>query len=193
MLGNLFEQTTVTAVFFAITIFGVIGLIGGSLFGADHDVDHDHDVGHDAGHMDHDDTATVSIFSTKVVCAFITGFGATGAIAAHYGAGTLAASLMGLGVGTIFASLIYGVLRLLYGQQSPLPASTTSVVGHTGTVTSPITAGSIGQVEVFFDGGRRSFLASSESGQPIPTGTRVLVKEANAGQLIVEPKVAALS
>ena len=69
-------------IFLAIMTAGLIILIGGFLFGHDHDADHG-DHGHDGGH---DSEPAVSIFSTKVIGTFIMGFGG-GAMGAGRGAG----------------------------------------------------------------------------------------------------------
>src|SRR2546427_10386153 len=95
-------------VFLAITFLGFVLLAGGSLLGHDHDADHDHDHGHET---DQGNEPTVSIFSFKVIGAFIMGFGAAGAIAKYYDNGWLGASLSGLATGILLGLFMYGILR----------------------------------------------------------------------------------
>jgi len=172
-------------IFVCITAAGFILLVGGSIFGHDHDVDHDHgghfDHGHDAGHGD----ATVSVFSTKVIGAFILGFGAGGAIAAFYGAGPLTASLIGLAVGVLIGLLMYLVLRLIYGQQSTSVVTTDAAIGEIGAVTVAIGRNGTGEVAITLRGQHRSFLARSADESAIAKGRRVRVIHTTGSQLVV--------
>ncbi|MFY9823346.1 MAG: NfeD family protein [Thermoanaerobaculia bacterium] len=170
-------------IFLGITVAGLILLVGGSLFGHDHDGDHDH-----GGHFDHGGDhgdATVSIFSTKVLGSFIMGFGAGGAIAAYYGMGPLPASFVGLGVGFFMGLLMYGILRLIYGQQSTSVVNTGTAVGATGMVTVAIGKNGTGEVALTLGGQHRSFLASSADTNAIPKGRRVQVVHTSGSQLVV--------
>src|SRR5512138_882377 len=99
----------------ALAAFVIVG--GSFLFG--HDVDSDHD----GGDMGHDTDAggaeaTISIFSTKVIGTLLMGFGAAGAIAVHYGAAYIVASIIGVVFGALLGGLMYLVLGLFYSQQS---------------------------------------------------------------------------
>ncbi|HEX4963171.1 MAG TPA: NfeD family protein [Thermoanaerobaculia bacterium] len=172
-------------IFVCITAAGFILLLGGSIFGHDHDADHDHgghfDHGHDAGHGE----ATVSVFSTKVIGAFLMGFGAGGAIAAFYGANPLMASLIGLAVGFLIGLLMYGVMRLIYGQQSTSIVTTDTAVGEIGAVTVPIGRNGTGEVAITLRGQHRSFLARSADTNAIPKGRQVRVVHTTGSQLVV--------
>src|SRR5258706_13637532 len=121
-------------IFVCITVAGFILLVGGSLFGHDHDVDHDHgghfDHGHDAGH---DAEPSVSMFSVKVIGSFIMGFGAGGAIAAFYGANPRAASFIGFAVGFLMGLLLYLVMRVVFGQQAHSIDTTNTPLRESGT------------------------------------------------------------
>ncbi len=172
-------------IFVCITAAGFILLVGGSIFGHDHDVDHDHgghfDHGHDADHGD----ATVSIFSTKVIGAFIMGFGAGGAIAAFYGSGPLTASLIGLAVGVLISLLMYLVMRLIYGQQATSIVTTDAAIGEIGAVTVAIGRNGTGEVAITLRGQHRSFLARSVDENAIAKGRRVRVIHTAGSQLVV--------
>jgi membrane-bound ClpP family serine protease len=173
-------------IFVCITAAGFILLVGGSIFGHDHDVDHDHDGhfdhGHDAGHGT---DATVSMFSVKVIGSFIMGFGAGGAIAAFYGADPLKASFIGLAVGFLMGLLMYWVMRLIYGQQSTSIVTTNTAVGEIGTVTVPIGRNGTGEVAITLRGQHRSFLARSADTNAIPKGRQVRVVHTTGSQLVV--------
>jgi membrane-bound ClpP family serine protease len=173
-------------IFVCITVAGFILLVGGSLFGHDHDVDHDHDGhfdhGHDAGH---DAEPTVSMFSVKVIGSFILGFGAGGAIAAFYGANPLTASFIGLAVGFLMGLLMYWVMRLIYGQQSTSIVTTNTAVGEIGTVTTAIGRDGTGEVALTLGGQHRSFLARSVDTKAIAKGRQVRVVHTTGSQLVV--------
>jgi membrane protein implicated in regulation of membrane protease activity len=175
-------------IFLAITFLGFVLLVGGSLLGHDHDADHDHD--HDHGHeADQGNEPTVSIFSFKVIGAFIMGFGAAGAIADYYGSGWLASSLAGLATGILLGFFMYGILRVIYSQQSDSLVPTDQAIGKSGLVTIGIDRNSVGQVSVVVGGQDRSYLAREISGQAIPKGRLVIVRQTNGGELLVEEAV----
>jgi membrane protein implicated in regulation of membrane protease activity len=170
-------------IFLGLTAAGLILLVGGSIFGHDHDVDHDHGghLDHDAGHAE----PTVSMFSVKVIGSFIMGFGAGGAIASYYGMGPLPASFVGLAVGFLMGLVMYWVMRLIYGQQSTSIVNTSTAVGEIGTVTVPIGRHGTGEVSLALRGQHRSFLASSADTNAIPKGRQVRVVHTTGSQLVV--------
>ena len=171
-------------IFLAITFLGFVLLTGGSLLGHDHDAsDHDHDHGHEA---DQGNDPTVSIFSFKVIGAFIMGFGAAGAIADYYGTGWLASSLAGLATGIALGLFMYGILRMVYSQQSDSLVPTDHAIGKNGLVTIGIDKNSVGQVNVALSGQSRNYLAREISGEAIPKGRVVVVRETNGSELLVE-------
>jgi hypothetical protein len=173
-------------IFICITIAGLILLVGGSLFGHDHDAgghDGHFEAGHDAGG---DAEPTVSIFSLKVIGTFIMGFGAGGAIAVQYGANSLAASAIGLASGILIGLFMYLVMRLIYGQQSTSIIATESAVGRIGTVTVSIAGDGIGEVDLDLHGQHRNFLARSAAPATIPRGRQVTVLRTVGSQLIVQ-------
>src|SRR5689334_7424425 len=110
-------------IFLALAFFGFVILVGGAILGHDHDhdvhFDHDHD--HDASHTGE---PTVSIFSLKVIGSFIMAFGSGGAIAKWLGYEGIKPSLIGLVAGLSLGLFMYGLLRLLYKQQSDSLVST---------------------------------------------------------------------
>ncbi len=173
-------------IFICITIAGFILLVGGSLFGHDHDAGgHDGHLGagHDAGG---DGEPTVSIFSLKVIGTFIMAFGAGGAIAVQYGADPLAASAVGLAAGILIGLCMYWVMRLIYGQQSTSIVETESAVGCVGTVTVSIAGDGLGEVDLDLQGQHRNFLARSAAPAAIARGRQVKVLRTVGSQLIVQ-------
>lgn len=172
-------------VFISIALAAFI-IVGGSfLFG------HDQDVGHDAGDMADDadggaSEPTISVFSTKVLATLFMGFGAAGAIATHYGASYITASLVGVLCGILLGGIMYFVLELFYSQQSSSLVPTSSAVGCTGAVTVSIGEGAMGEVGIYLEGQYRTFSATSSDGSPIPKDQNVHVLKTVGSHLIVE-------
>src|SRR5580658_7030529 len=158
-------------IFLAIMIAGLVILVGGFIFGHDHDAEHA-DHGHDAGH---DSEPAVSIFSTKVIGTFIMGFGGGGAIAQYAWGEVVRSSFTGFGVGVVMGAFMYLVMRLMYGQQSTSLVETSSIVGRTGTVATAIGAQSAGQVVVVVGGQTLTYLARSSGQTEIAKGKIVKV------------------
>jgi membrane-bound ClpP family serine protease len=171
-------------IFLAIMIAGLVILVGGSLFGHDHDGEHpDHGSGHDGGH---DNEATVSIFSTKVVGTFIMGFGGGGAIAQYAWGELVRSSFTGLGVGVLMGAFMYLVMRLMYGQQSTSLVETSSIVGRTGTVTTAIGSNAVGQVVVTVGDQTFTYLARSSGEKEIAKGKTVKVVASSGSDIVVD-------
>lgn len=174
-------------IFVALAFFGLILLLGGSIFGHDHDHDggfdhdHDHDGDHEGG-----SEPSVSIFSTKVIGTFVMGFGAAGFVASYYGCNWLSASLVGLGFGVLLGLVMYAVLRLIYGQQSTSMVRPAEFVGRFGVVTTSIDAGSVGSVDVSCGDQTKNYLARGVQGQAFQKGDRVKVVEYVAGEMLVD-------
>ena len=172
-------------VFLAIMAAGAVVLIGGHLSGDhDHDFGHDHDGGHD--HGGHDNQTTVSIFSLKVIGTFIMGFGGGGAMGKYYDLDPVRSSLAGVGFGIFLGFVMYMVLRLLYGHQANSLVSTDKLMNQKGVVTTPIGKGTLGEVNVSFEGQSFTRLARAKNGEEIPSGVSVTVVETNGGELVVQ-------
>jgi membrane-bound ClpP family serine protease len=161
-------------------------IVGGSfLFGHDGDVGHG-DLGHDMDAAG--DEPTISVFSTKVIATLLMGFGAAGAIAMHYGASYITASLVGVFCGVVLGGIMYFILEMFYSQQSSSLVATNSAVGCTGAVTVTIGDGEPGEVGLYLEGQYRTFSATSENGKPIAKGKNVLVVKTVGSHLVVEPE-----
>ncbi len=172
-------------IFISIALASFI-IVGGSfLFG------HDADTDHDGGDMGHDADAggaepTISIFSTKIIGTLLMGFGAAGAIAVHYGAAYVTASIVGVLFGVLLGGLMYLVLELFYGQQSTSLVATSAAVGCTGAVTVSIGDGSPGEIGLYLEGQYRTFSATSADGKAVPKGQTVTVIKNLGSHLVVE-------
>ena len=173
--------------FLAIAIAGFVLVAGAFLFGHDHDAGHD--GGADHGDASHEGDATISIFSTKVLATLFMGFGASAAIARHYGMGYLQASLTGILCGLLVAALMYWLLNVFLSQQASSLVSTSSAVGRPGTVTVSIGTDSLGEVGIDLDGNYTTCAAQSESGGPIPKGRTVRVVRTLGSALVVRPEL----
>jgi membrane-bound ClpP family serine protease len=174
-------------VFISIALAAFIIVAGSFLFG------HDGDVGHDGDDMSHDTDGggsepTISVFSTKVIATLLMGFGAAGAIATHYGASYVIASLIGVLCGVVLGGLMYFILELFYNQQSSSLVATSAAVGCTGAVTVSIGEGAPGEVGLFLEGQYRTFSATSNDGRPIAKGQSIMVVRNVGSHLVVEPE-----
>ena len=124
-------------------VFAVIGMAGfffllvSALFGGDHD--HDQDAGHD-----HD--SGPSWFSTRVISLFLTGFGATGAIARSYGMSYPVSSGLGIVTGAAVGFAGIKLIGFFMQQQASSTVAEDEMIGIIGQVTVPIPAGGLGQV-----------------------------------------------
>jgi membrane protein implicated in regulation of membrane protease activity len=172
-------------IFVGIALGGFILVAGGFLFGHDHDLSHD--VGHDFGHDVHPESeGTISIFSTKVLGTFVMGFGAAGAIAMHYEASAMNASLVGVGTGAVLAALMYVILLMFVKEQASSVIPAESVLGCIGVVTTSIDKDAVGEVGVSAEGQYRNYSARATGSQGIEKGHRVRVVRMAGGDLIVE-------
>lgn len=172
--------------FLALTFLGFVILVGGALFGHDHDHDghFDHDQSHDSD--GHSGEPTVSIFSMKVMGAFIMTFGAGGAIAYWNDYGWVYSSLIGIATGFSFGGIMYLLLRVMYSQQSNSLVSTEQAVGKTGIVSVEVGETSVGSVEIMLAGQSRDYLARSSAGVKIPKGSEVKVVRTSGSEVVVE-------
>ncbi len=177
-------------IFISLALASFIIVAGSFLFGHDGDVGHD-DMGHDVDSGGAE--PTISVFSTKVIGTLLMGFGAAGAIAIHYHASMIIASMIGVLCGAVLGALMYFVLEIFYSQQSTSLVSTSEAVGCSGAVTVGIGAGETGEVGLYLEGQYRTFSATSQDGQPIPKGKSVTVVKTVGSHLVVQPETSAAS
>jgi membrane protein implicated in regulation of membrane protease activity len=177
----------VVGIFLTIMLAGIIVSVGGSLFGHDHDGgfdhDHDHDHGHDAGSGNE---PAVSIFSPKVIGTFVMGFGAGGAIAQYLWGNIFRSSFAGILVGAIMGAIMYGVMKMLYSQQSTSLVQTASLIGSPAMVITEIDANSLGQVTVRTGIEAPTYLARAAQGKHFAKGAAVVVVATSGAEVVVD-------
>src|SRR4030095_334580 len=103
-------------------LFLVVMLVVGDLFGGDHDIGHDHGG---IGETDHGP----SIFSFRIMAAFLTAFGVGGVVARYYGLSHVAASGVGVVAGVLMAWLVLQFAKMLHSQQASSEPPMQSMTG----------------------------------------------------------------
>jgi membrane protein implicated in regulation of membrane protease activity len=127
-----------------------------------------------------------SPLSLRNLMAFMTAYGASGLITSAYGWSTIASSLFAVIPGFLLAFVAFKFMQLLYGQQSSSLLEVASLVGQPGIIDLAIPAAGLGRVTVNTGTGQSTFIARSEGGGPIPTGTQVVVRGTLGSDLIVK-------
>ena len=173
-------------VYGAIAAFGVLMLLSmlllGELFGGDHEV-----TAHDVAIGDSDHGGGTSIFSTRIISAFLTAFGVGGVVARYYGLSHPAASGVGTLVGVLMSAAVYQFAKLLYSQQASSELHMTGLVGTAAQVSVAIPAGGIGQVAVSAQGQSSEHIARSADGRAVARGADVVVTGIRGDAVIVTP------
>ena len=170
-------------IYAGIAAFGLLLLLVllfvGEVFGGDHDLGHDGDIGaHDGG---------PSIFSIRIMAAFLTAFGAGGVIARYYELSHVAASGLGIVCGVVMAGIVYQFAKWLYSQQASTDLRLDRLIGASGEVSVAIPQGGVGQITVSAAGERTEHIARTSDGRPIARGVPVTVTGLGGDSLIVAP------
>ena len=174
-------------------IYGAIGIFGflilaamlflGELTGGDHDIG-GHDLGgHDVG--GHADGGGPSVFSARIMAAFLVAFGVGGVVARYYDLSHPAASGVGVLSGVAMSALVYQFAKVLYSQQASSEVVMTSLVGRSAEVSVAIREGGVGQVSLTFGGERTEHIARSEDGRALPLGTDVTITGLRGDTVVV--------
>jgi membrane protein implicated in regulation of membrane protease activity len=164
-------------------VFLLVMLFVGELFG------HDHDLGaHDGGfeHGDGDLGGGPSVFSSRIMAAFVTAFGVGGVVARYYGLPHPAASGVGIATGAVMAGLVYQFARILYSQQASSEVQMSRLVGRGAEVTVAIPADGVGQVSLSVAGERTEHVARSKDGRALARGTQVVITALGGDSIVVE-------
>jgi membrane protein implicated in regulation of membrane protease activity len=157
-------------------VFLLVMLFIGDLFGGDHDL-----VGHDvAGEF-----GGPSVFSSRIMAAFVTAFGVGGIVARYYGLGHPAASGVGIASGVVMAAVVYQFAKLLYSQQASSELQMTTLVGRTAEVSVAIPANGVGQISISVSGERTEHVARSKDGQAVPRGSDVIITDLRGDSVVV--------
>ena len=157
----------------------LVMLVAGEFGGADHDVG-----GADA-HEGGADHGGPSVFSVRVMAAFLTAFGVGGVVGRYYSLSHPASSGIGVVTGAVMATIVYQFARLLYSQQASSEVQMTSLVGLPGEVSVAIPDGGVGQVSVSARGERTDHLARSADGRAIARGAAIVVTGLRGDSVIV--------
>jgi membrane protein implicated in regulation of membrane protease activity len=166
-------------------LFLLVMLFIGELFGADHDAG-----GHDAS-VDHGDTGGgPSVFSARIMAAFVMAFGVGGVVARYYNLSHPASSGIGVVSGIVLSSIVYQFAKILYSQQASSEVRMPALIGRTGEVSVAIPEGGLGQVTVTYGGERSEHLARSEDGKAVARGTAVVISGLGGDSVVVGPAVA---
>ena len=170
-------QLNAFTVFLAIAAVGFLFLMISLFFGGM--------LEHFDGALDHDlDHGGPGFFSTRVISVFITAFGGFGAIATHYGFGTLPASLIGALSGVVLATPIYYFARFLYGQQASSDNRAQDLVGLVGRVVIAIPVGGVGQVRCKLARNWSTRSRAAATPHRLPRTTPVVIEEV-VGETVV--------
>jgi hypothetical protein len=176
-------NSTQTLIYLGIALASFVAVAGTFLFGDHHELaGGDHDFG------DHE----IGFFSPKIIFSFTLGFGAAGTICSAYHLGNLWCIGSGLVMGILMSGVAYGLMAMFYKQQASSIIPMSTAIGKIGSVTIAIPEHGAGEIGLDV-GEYRNYLARSRSGSAIAKGTRVKIIENQAGELIVEPEVPALT
>jgi membrane protein implicated in regulation of membrane protease activity len=164
-------------------VFLLVMLFVGELFGHDHDLG-----GHDGGieHGDGDVGGGPSVFSSRIMAAFVTAFGVGGVVARYYNLSHPASSGVGIATGAVMAGLVYQFAKILYSQQASSELHMSRLVGHSAEVTVAIPADGVGQISLSVAGERTEHVARSKDGRAVTRGTQVVVTALGGDSVVVE-------
>jgi hypothetical protein len=172
-------------IYAGIAAFGLLLLLVllfvGEIFGGDHDLGHDGDIG------DHDASGGPSIFSIRIMAAFLTAFGAGGVIARNYQFSHVAASAIGIACGVVMAGIVYQFAKMLYAQQASTDLRMSGLVGAMGEVSVAIPQGGVGQITISAAGERTEHIARTADGRPVARGIPVTITGLGGDSVIVAP------
>jgi len=174
-------------IYVAIGAFGFLFLVAMLFFGGDaggNGAD-DHGVAHGEG-----EAGGPSVFSARIMAAFLTAFGVGGVVGRYYNLSHPAASGVGVVSGIIMAGLVYQFAKLLYSQQASSEVRMSTLVGRSAEVSVAIPSGGVGQVALSVSGERSEHVARSHSGAALPRGTEVVITGLRGDSVVVAPAVA---
>ena len=212
-MGDILNTVGLTVIYLALlgvgVIYAVIILVGGAahsfhlpglhLPGVDlHVGSHDIPIHVDTTHV-HPGGADATVDNPKVglpslspitISSFVTAFGGFGLIALGLLGTSPQMSLLWAGGGGLVLAIIahFAFGYFLIAPQGSSDVRHSDIVGAVGQVTTPIPAGSIGEVSFVAQGGRVGYPAKSASGVEIARGTTVVIEQFVSGVVIVRPQ-----
>jgi membrane protein implicated in regulation of membrane protease activity len=182
-----FSNNGLQNAFFWLAIGGAFLLIFSALLGGDHEIQID---GH--GDIDHPDMDVghgwhFRVLNLKVMAAFVTGFGACGAIASLSGASPFFTWASAIGGGLIMAIIANVIINFFYGQQSSSSYSDEDLLGKEGVVTLEIMKDKIGEVQIKLGSLNVNRSARSEDSSQIELGANI--KVVNVARPLIVKKI----
>jgi len=172
-------------IYAAIGAFGLLFLLVMLFFGegfGDHEVHVEGDLG---GHEALEHGPGPSIFSARVLAAFLTAFGGGGVISRYYHLSHPISSGIGVVSGIVLAGLVYEFAVILHSQQASSEIRMASLIGKSAEVTVGIPKGGLGQVTVASGGERSTQIARSADGSAIPVGAEVMITDMRGDSIVV--------
>jgi len=171
-------------IYVAIGAFGFLFLVVMLFFGGDAAGDgaDDHGVAHGDGEV-----GGPSVFSARIMAAFLSAFGVGGVVGRYYNLSHPAASGVGVVSGIIMAGLVYQFAKLLYSQQASSEVRMSTLVGRSAEVSVSIPPGGVGQVTLSVSGERSEHIARSRSGDALARGTEVVITGLRGDSVVVAP------
>ena len=160
-------------IFLAIGFSGVLMLVVSAVFSGDGDAG-DHEVQGAEGATD-SDHGIPRLFSLRALALFLTAFGASGAIATHYGLSPMVSSILGVVFGIALACVGVKIMGEVSKQQASSIVSSSDVIGATASVNIAIPEDGVGEITVDVRGQRKTYMARSASGEKISANTPVTV------------------
>lgn len=149
---------------------------------------HGHAAAHGgSGPMGHGGADIVSPFNGMSLLVFLTWFGGVGYLLHGPLGGWGWVSVLGAALaGLLAATVVFQFLaRVLAPQSKPLDPADYVLEGQVGTVSSPIGAGSVGEVQYIQHGRRRSI--GARAAMPLGRGSEVVIVAVERGLARVEP------
>jgi membrane-bound ClpP family serine protease len=157
-------------------------LLVGELFGGDHELGQDVVAGQDVDHG-----GGPSIFSTRIIAAFLTAFGVGGIVGRYYNLSHPLSSGIGVVFGLVMSTGVYQFAKVLYSQQASSELRMTGLVGTTAEVSVAIPQNGLGQVVVHNRGERTEHIARSAGGTAIARGLPVTITSIGGDSVTVMP------
>jgi len=154
----------------------------------------DHDVGghdvhsgdsHAGGHAD-----GLGIVSIRTVTAFFFGFGWAGALAIRQGHSIVISILIAFVVGAVFMTIVYSLMRFVYGLRASGTVDYKNAIGQVGDVyvSIPARESGSGQVQIMVQGRMRVVPAFTKAGRDLSGGSKIkVVGIVDERTLLVEP------
>src|SRR5262249_46751202 len=128
-----------------------------------------------------------SVFSFRIMAAFLTAFGVGGVVARYYALSHVAASGVGVVAGVVMAWLGLQFAKGLHSQQASSELPMQSLIGTLAEVAVAIPKGGVGQVSLSAAGSRSEHIARSADGSALARGAAVVITGLGGDSVIVAP------